>query len=511
MVDLEYIIEDPSLLKEINPSADSTSSSTGSDDEQQSSKHKFAQIKAKFEQKSFTNVMASPSSSSVASSHTTTRRSSSRQVEDLNARNRRDSNDSLSNNRPNFNVPQAPPISSNFPQSISNDSRSQSVSNSSFRRFNPADEADKEVQRIHRQGNEFRQHQTTLTPISSMNETIEPPPPPPPPTLQQQNVQYEVVDEDGNPMAIDGVHDLIKMSGVTAREVPQPDGTLVREYVIDDPSILSKFQSRVPQDHIPPPPPRIPLKQSVLFRQEPPSSEFQPPPPPINLQQVRTIEAQRLYEFTTSSGKRIEFMITSLGADESDVQELASELNTRLVPPSSNTAQQPFTLPKPWHPAVDLTQREQQTASNNQPTANNYNLAFQQGQPDLTRPETYGGLNQESYQQQFAPVFAEPIIDWSAVRQQDPHGQIDPQFIQQYITQNHQGGSFQTSAQFLPEQQQQTARPNNSPSRTNAPIYYQQSSAYPYQGQQQHGVQILPTTTDLNYHPQQIANGHTRI
>ena len=137
----------------------------------------------------------------------------------------------------------------------------------------------------------------------------------------------------------------------------------------------------------------------------------------------------------TSSGKRIEFMITSVGADESDVHELSNELNARL--PSSNTSQQPFTLPKPWHPAVDLTHRDppnrQRTGSDHQPLSNNYNLNFQQGLPiqtDLARSTPYGGVNQPAYQQQFAPVFAEPIIDWSAVRQQDPHGQIDPQFIQ---------------------------------------------------------------------------------
>ena len=221
--------------------------------------------------------MASPSSSSVASSQTTTTRRSS---------NRRDSNDRIKSD-----VPPAPPIASNLTPSSSNSQPSRSMSNTSFRRLNSADEADEEIQRIHRQGNEFRQHQATLTPISSMTETSQ----------QPANIQYEVVDEDGNPMAIDDVQDLIKMSGVTAREVPQPDGTLIREYVIDDPTILSKYQSqsRASQDHIPPPPPRIPLKQPMLFRQEPLHHE---PPPPINLQQIRTIEPQRRYEFINIIG-----------------------------------------------------------------------------------------------------------------------------------------------------------------------------------------------------------------
>ena len=471
------------MLKEIQPTKDSTSSESPSDDEQQSSKHKFAQIKAKFEKKSLINVMASPSSSSVASSQTATRPNSYR----------RDSNDPYRN--------------SYNPPSSTSASHQTSSSNTSFRRLNSAEEADEEVQRIQGHGSGFRQqHSNTLTPISSMNESISHAPP------SGTNVQYEVVDEDGNPMAIDGVHDLIKMAGVTAREVKQPDGSLVREYVIDDPTILSKFQSRTNQEHIPPPPPRVPLKQSMLFRPEPLANNQ---PAPINLQQIRTIESQRRYEFLTTSGKRIEFLITSLGADESDIHQLANEINNRLSTSSSTTSQAPpFTHPKQWQPAVDLTHRDpssnrSQTVPENPPTPNNYNVPFQPGLNDLSRSASYGGMNMpNAFPQQFAPVFAEPIIDWSAVRQQDPHGQIDPQLIQQLITQKHQTGAFQTSAQFLPEQ-----APQPSPSHSaNPPMYQQQTNAYPYQGAQQHGVRILSQTTqDYNPHQQQIPTGHTRI
>lgn len=401
--------------------------------------------------------MASPSSSSsVASSHTTTRRNSNKSTDDLNIRNRRESKDSLSSNRTNPNIP----------QSTLHSQQPRSVSNSSFQHLNSADEADEEVRRIHR-------HQSALAPITSVDESKE----------QSSNVQYEVVDEDGNPMAIDDVHDLIKMSGVTAREVPQPDGTVIREYVIDDPNVLSKFQSQQQTNspsHIPPPPPRIPLRQSALLRQEPLSKDHYPP---INIQQVRTLEPQRRYEFITTSGKRIEFILTSLGSDESDIHELANAINTRLLPTPSQQAP-PFTHPKPWHPAVDLTHRTPQTGLDNQ------NLPFDQ--------------SAAPYQQQFAPVYAEPIIDWSAVQQQDPDGQVDPQFIRQYITQKHQTGGFQTSAQFLPEPslppQQHSA---NSPSKTKSPIYYQQTTTIPYQGQQQ--------PQQFNYNQQQIPLEHTRI
>lgn len=528
---LEYIIEDPSLLKEIKPSTDSASSTTGSDDEQQSSKHKFAQIKAKFERKSLTNIMASPSStSSLTSSNTTTRRNSDKQINDIYGRNRQGSTDSSSVSRSTVEMPNASRAPTNLSQNISNGQRSHSTSASSFRRLNSAEEADEEVQRIHRQGEEFRHHRETLTPISTIDES-----------KQQSNVQYEVLDENGNPIAIDGVTDLIKMSGATAREVQQPDGTYIREYVIDDPDILSKFhtqqspmvsQQQTMNANIPPPPPRIPLKQSVLFHQGASNQDLRLP---INIEQIRVLEPQRRYEYSTTSGKRIEFMITSLGPDnqmvnDSDIRELSSAINNRLMPPSSvanstqQTQRQQYTLPKQWHPAVDLTVRDervrQRTGSDSQPMPHNYNnninlQQMQQMPTDLTRSASYGNLHQGGYQQPYAPVFTEPIIDWTLVRQQDPQGQIDPQLIKQFIQQKHQGGGFQTSAQFLPEPKQQpTTRSMHSPPRHSMPMLYPQPMSYPYQGQQEHGVRIVNNINDINFNSQQptmMAYEHTRI
>ncbi|CAF0878284.1 unnamed protein product [Rotaria sp. Silwood1] len=559
----EYIIDDPNLLQEIKPSLNPTST-TGSDGEQQLSKNKFAQIKAKFEGKSSTTIMASPSSSSslASSNTTTTRQISDQQANDFYIRNRQVSNDSSTINRTNIEFPIGSRISSNASQNTTNSQHSHSTSNSSVRRLNSVDDADEEVQRIHRQGQEYRHHQETLTPISSIPEI-----------KQQMNPQYEIIDEDGNPISIDGVGDLIKMSGVTAREVQQPDGTFVREYVIDDPEVLSKIRSQqspmISQQQIsrenippppPPPPPRMPVKQQpMVFHHQ--GSSIHDQQPSINIEHIRVLEPQRRYQYITASGKRIEFMITNLGPDnqtinDSDIRELSNAIHTRLIPPSSaplisNTTQQPFTLPKQWHPAVDLTHREgqlrQRTGSDSQPMPNNYNMNFQHVQPmqmDLPRSTSYGAVDQGAYQQQFAPIFTEPIIDWSALRQQDPHGQIDPQLIQQFIAQKHQNEGFQTSAQFLPEQRQQQqqqrqqplhqqpmTRSMQSPSTYNAPPYYQQQVSYPYQGQQQqvsypyqgqqqHGVRIINNTNnDINYNQQQqqqqqptmVAYDHTRI
>lgn len=160
---IEYIIEDPSLLEEIKTSSgpiDSISSVLYSDDDQQQPlKNKFAQLKAKFEQKSFSNVLASPATSTAHSSNTSsTRQNSRKQVDDLYARHRRASNESIPTNR--INNENKTSIGSSSQSTVTQNTyqRSQSIGserskNSSFRRFNSADEADEEVSQIHRQGN----------------------------------------------------------------------------------------------------------------------------------------------------------------------------------------------------------------------------------------------------------------------------------------------------------------------------------------------------------------------
>ncbi|CAF5090477.1 unnamed protein product, partial [Rotaria socialis] len=80
-------IEDPTLLEEIKSSpgpTDSALSTTISDDEQQrqSLKNKFAQIKANFEQKTISNVMGSPLTASTHSSNTTARENLRKQTDE---------------------------------------------------------------------------------------------------------------------------------------------------------------------------------------------------------------------------------------------------------------------------------------------------------------------------------------------------------------------------------------------------------------------------------------------
>ncbi|CAF0732430.1 unnamed protein product [Adineta steineri] len=536
----EYIIDDPSLLEEINTSShhiDSISSPTASDDDQQSIKNRFAQIKAKFEQKNTSNVMASPSTSSANSSSTTSRHSR-KQIDDLYARHRQTSNESMSNNDTNRNS------ANTLNQSLESQNtyrRSQSIGSeqstgTSYRRFDSVDEADEEVRRIHRQGEELRRHQQQdLTSVSSIKEGSQP----------KNRIQYEIVDENGNPMAVDGVQDLIKMSGARAREVPQPDGSIIKEYVIDDPQLLSRFRSenhqqqqqhhqqlqqqqqqqqqyhspitafnqqRSSNENVPPPPPRVPLRPSVLLRQGNSSVNENAP---SNIQQIRVLESQRRYEYRTTTGRRVQFFITNFDTTngqsitDSEVRELANAINNRLIPTttppassSSNTIPQQtqYNLPKQWYPSIDVTQR-QRLGSDTQTYPNNMNLGFPQTQSNLARSASYGALNQTSYptQNHQQQIYREPTNNWNTNRYQQ---NLNPRINQQ----NQDNEAFQTSAQFLPKQQTNSSSPINP---NHPPVYYQQSTAYPYQGQQQHGVRIL---NDFNQQrTTSIADGHTRI
>lgn len=403
-------------------------------------------------------------------------------------------------------------------------------------------------------GEELRRYHQDLSPISSVNEAP-----------SASRVQYEVLDEDGNPLAIEGVQDLIQMSGVRAREVPQPDGTVVKEYVIDDPEILSKLRPPTHQqtsptgpsyghqfvqnNDAPPPPPRIPLRQPLLFRPGPAGQDQLP----INIQQINVLEPQRRYEFITTAGRGIQFLITAISdlngqpISDSDIRELSHAIHSRLGPFSSNNAgtpvlaqpttapQAPFTHPKPWFPSVDFTQR---TTSNRQRIGSDTHMAgqesrsssYQQAPADLTRSASYGALNQGVYLGQTQqPIYnQQQMVDWNSYRQQDFQGQMESPMVRQVVHQRpSSSGPVQTSAQFLPQQQPQQPQATQYRTRStvsppiNAPVFYQQSMPYPtystqpqqvpmHQQQQQPDIRLL-NQNGYGFSQARVIDGQARI
>jgi len=479
--------------------------------------------------------MASPAASSSITTTTNsnnTFQSSRKQIDDLYARHRRASNESLSNDRIDQDSRNTMSKSNQSIGSQNTFARSQSIESersklSSFRRFNSADEADEEVSRIHRQGELLRrQHEQTAPSTSRASNNL------PQQQQQQGNVQYEVVDEDGNPLAINGVQDLIKMSGVRAREVPQPDGTVIKEYVIDDPQLLSQVHSQQQQQQspidsqygyqqqqrafdpdAPTLPPRIPLRPPILFR---PDGSTNNAKSSSHIQQIQVIESQRHYEYLTMNGRRVQFSILNSkdfdrqSITDKDIRELSHAINIRLVPYSTSTMNRqqnsssspvhvPYHPPKPWHPVVDVPPR-QRLGSDSQSYSNNRRDigGFQQIQGELSRSVSSGALNQ----QPFYPQNQTQQQDWNHYRNWNGHQQQRPQSSE----------PFQSSAQFLPQQQTTRSTYSSPPPSINHHYYQQQQQQpanYPYQGQQQHGVQLY-----TDYNQQQTAmvnNGNTRI
>lgn len=251
-------------------------------------------------------------------------------------------------------------------------------------------------------------------------------------------------------------------------------------------------------DPPPPPPPRIPLRPSILFR---PGGLSTSDNPTHNIQHIHILEPQRRYEYLTRTGRRVEFLITNSDnfntqiLNDSDIRELTNAINSHSLSSSVSTTQQQqqpfiqtsFNQPKSWYPTVDLTHR-QRIGSDSQSHSNNNT---QQEQANLPRSTSSNNLNQNSYAlQNHQQAFNEQKINgWNTYQYQDTHDQR--------INQSHQNKEpLQTTAQFLPPQQIKISA-NLPPTNNNYPPgFYQQSSAYPYQGQQQHGVRIL---NDFNH------------
>ena len=309
-----------------------------------------------------------------------------------------------------------------------------------------------------KKGEKLHSHHQKLVPSRSQN---------------QSDVQYEIVDQNGNLMVINDVQNLIKMSGVRKREIAQSDGTILKEYVIDDPQLLSQLHSQNQQPIIssynqqcnsaPQPPPRIPLRPSVLFRHGRSTINE------CDIQQIRVLEPQRRYEYLTRTGRRIQFLITNSNhfngqlINDFDIRELTNVINKRLLSSSSKIGQ-PFHFVKQWYPSVNLTHH----GSDIQSYSNNSNTNSRRIQTNLDRSASSDILNHESdfLQQQ---TFNEPITNEQTYQY---HHEIRNQYNQ--INKN-----FQISTKFLPSQQVSKST-NSSPINNHHLNCQHQTTVYPY-------------------------------
>ena len=431
---VEYIFQNPSVTRNAR-----SSPVTSSDDDRRSPRSKFAQIKAKFEKNSSVYVDASPSSSSRRSSQSNKKR---REF------NRKATVDPSSMEQ--IRVAPSPPLS------ISANHRSQSSlsepsASGSSRYLDSVDETDEELQYFLRKGSPIMTVRSCYFCLTGeqRREIEEKLPLTQPIDHQQQQaptqIEYEITDENGNTIVIDNVHDIIKASGIQAREVEQPDGTILKEYVIDDPQVASQIQAQrttvspsipVAHEFVPPPPPRVIRKAPVFDSQTQPIVK----PLPVNILAMDELLPRQHYQYITTSGRRIEFVITDVHTarpvdNRSELKELTNAIDARL----------PYTYVSHFTaPPRNILAREFDTVRR-QRTVSNIHLPSHAGIANfpqqilkhavLTRSASSGTLHP---QDQFAPIITEPIIDWSILRQQDPDGQVDSELVRQFINQRHQ-------------------------------------------------------------------------
>ena len=64
---------------------------------------------------------------------------------------------------------------------------------------------------------------------------------------QEQIVEYEIVDENGNQILINDAQNL-KSLATSMSEVRQPDGSIVKEYILNDPKIIEQIRDKIKSD-----------------------------------------------------------------------------------------------------------------------------------------------------------------------------------------------------------------------------------------------------------------------
>ena len=65
----------------------------------------------------------------------------------------------------------------------------------------------------------------------------------------QPQVEYEIVDENGNQILINDAEQL-KQLATSVSEIRQPDGSIVKEYILNDPGIIEKIRNKIRSESI---------------------------------------------------------------------------------------------------------------------------------------------------------------------------------------------------------------------------------------------------------------------
>jgi hypothetical protein len=66
------------------------------------------------------------------------------------------------------------------------------------------------------------------------------------PKQQTNRVEYEIIDEDGNQILLSGAEEL-KLLAESVNEIKQPDGSIIKEYILNDPKLIEQIKSKIEQ------------------------------------------------------------------------------------------------------------------------------------------------------------------------------------------------------------------------------------------------------------------------
>lgn len=159
-------------------------------------------------------------------------------------------------------------------------------------------------------------------------------------------VEYEILDEHGNQIMINGAEELKKLAACV-KEIKQSDGSVVKEYILNDPSVIEKIRSQIKNqsqtsvDRFSPLPsitstltsstPYInQIKQQIQNQQS--NTAPAPAPPPSSPPKV---QKQKFFEFKTKKGKIINLTCTDENISQSDCEELREVLAKAQTKPES--------------------------------------------------------------------------------------------------------------------------------------------------------------------------------
>ncbi len=96
------------------------------------------------------------------------------------------------------------------------------------------DEYDKEIESIHEQGEQLKQYGVYVKDLSTKESN----------ECEEATVEYEILDENGNQIFVNNAEDL-KSLATSVSEVLQPDGSIVKEYILNDPKIIEQIRNNI--------------------------------------------------------------------------------------------------------------------------------------------------------------------------------------------------------------------------------------------------------------------------